>query len=144
MPTKKPYRVSVRLKQHDKPTRRVPPDGTIVGRAALVVVTTTDGMSILGDIDVLASEQDGEDVRDTANGLAMWLALGAHLAERSTNAFEQFFFQSVLGVAGAILEDPEGTLQLRQLVDTVQDIFGKVGEAALVEQAKKTSTEGTN
>jgi len=147
MPTDKPYTIAVRLKQHDKPTRRVPPEDTDVGEAAITIVSA----SLRGapdDMKVRLSHHDG--LYDHRVVIAMWLALGVHLVDHCTDAFHKFFFQTVLGVAASALEDPARLLALQQAVGaSMLEVFGEaeVGEAelaAIVEQAKKTSTEGSN
>lgn len=143
MPTDKPYTVEVRIKQHDRPTRRVPPAGTETGEAAIVIVIDGDE-AIPENTTFAGTQRDGVDIRDTSNGIAMWLGLGVHLAERTENEFERFFFSTVLGIAHSIAQNPEEAIAFQQIAGLVGSMVEKAGEAVVVEEAKKSSTEGLN
>lgn len=146
MPTDKPYTVSVRLKQH-KATRRVPTDETKIGSGAVVLVVdsaASSGSFTPDDIEVYATTHDGKDIRDGNDGIALWLALGLNLASRASGKVEKFLYSSVLGAAATILENPAAAMAMQQMLGAAAHVFEEATEKAVVEQAKKTSTEGSN
>lgn len=144
MPTKKPYTASARIKQYDKPTRRVPPEGTVVGQIAIALAAVVDEETGLRDVDIVASKLDGEDVLSTSAGITLWLALGVALAERATGPLQQLFFQTVLGTAASVLENPAAMTVYHRIAESVTNFLAEESESAINKQAKLTSTEGTN
>jgi len=146
MPTDKPYRVAVRIQQHERPTRRVPPLGTAVGQDALAVVIR-EGATSITDIDVLSSSRDGVDLLDSGAALSIWLALGAKLyarAQQNQNDFELLFYDTILSAAATILENPQTALMARYVSTVLADELVKLQEEAVVKQAQRSSSEGKN
>ncbi len=143
MPTDKPYSVSAKLTQHKKPTRRTPGDNTLVGHSAVVLVV--DGEASHDNLNVLAStDQDGQDISATPEGMAIWLALGSYLQERVQNPKLALLFQAILGLAYRLIQEPAAVEMVTQMHEALQDGLTVEQAEELLVATRKTSTAGTN
>lgn len=143
MPTDKPYKVTAKLTQHEKPTRRAPGPNMLVGRSAMLLVV--EGNHPHDYLKVLASkDQDGKDVTTTAEGMAMWLALGSYLQETAENPRLATLFQAILGIAHRLMQDPDTVELVAALIGAMQTGLSPEQAEELLQQTHRSSTEGTN
>jgi uncharacterized protein (DUF1778 family) len=142
MPTDKPYNVTVKMKELEKPSRRVLSEGAIGGLRAVAVVITNDDIHTTEDFEVLTNVD-----LHTMDGVQLWLALGAYLgrhAYQHNNTFQQLILEAALDAATRVMTDPEEALLLKQFASELNSALNKANNEALVKAAKRTSTEGTN
>jgi len=139
MPTDKPYKVSVRTKQHDKPTRRVPPKDTVVGDHAVTVVFDGD-WCLPETATIISTENDGVDLLASPNGLGVWLALGTELMTRSASPQTRNLLSTTLEFAYELAKNPDHFAAAQQLADEITAVL----EQRVVDLAKQTSTAGKN
>ena len=52
--------------------------------------------------------------------------------------------QMALAYTAQLLSNPESIMAIHQLVDGLGSVFNEFTESAIVEEAKKTSTQGKN
>lgn len=157
MPTDKPYLVSVRVKEHDRPTRRVPPEGTFTATDGAVVVLLDGDDNNCDDIRVVEALRGKIEKARYRRLMTTWLGVGRYFSKviaedceanpklkESVYALFALMINNMVDEALIHIDDPE-TLVARL---AIQEFAGKfvqeLEKRTVVEATEPTRKFGTN